>query len=144
MVVAAAIGIGRVLGQKSRAVTWFLGGFGVAMIAAAVFPADPVDGFPPGTPEGIPTSISTTGLIHFVAGALGFVFLAISCFSAARAMSRRHVSPLARLSMFSGVAVVLGFFGGIALPLGVLGIWFAVVVGWAWLTVTSLRLKRLA
>jgi hypothetical protein len=46
--------------------------------------------------------------------------------------------------MFSGVAVVLGFFGGIALPLGVLGIWFAVVVGWAWLTVTSLRLKRLA
>jgi hypothetical protein len=26
----------------------------------------------------------------------------------------------------------------------VLGIWFAVIVGWAWLTVLSLGLKRLA
>ena len=52
MVLAAAAGFGRVLGPKSRGVTWSLGAFGVAMIVAAVFPADPVDGFPPGTPEG--------------------------------------------------------------------------------------------
>ena len=144
MVLAAAVGFGRVLGPKSRAVTWFLGGFGMTMIVAAMFPADPVDGFPPGTPEGFPTSISTTGLVHFVAGALGFTFLAISCFFAARAMSRRNVSSLARLSLLSGLAVVLGFFGGIVLPVGILGIWFAVLVGWAWLAVMSLRLKRLA
>jgi len=119
---------------------WFLGGFGVSMIVASIFPADPVDGFPPGTPLGPPTSISTTGLVHFIAGALGFAFLAISCFFAARAM--RNVSPLALLSLISGFAVVLGFFGGIVLPMGVVGIWFAVVVGWAWLTVISLRLNR--
>ena len=71
MVLAAAAGFGRVLGPKSRTVTWSLGGFGVALIVAAMFPADPVDGFPPGTPEGFPTSISSTGLVHFVAGALG-------------------------------------------------------------------------
>jgi Protein of unknown function (DUF998) len=144
MVLAAAVGFRRVLGPKSRAVTWFLGGFGVAMILAAIFPADPVDGFPPGTPEGFPTSISTTGLLHFVAGALGFTFLAISCFAAARATSRRHLSSLARLSLFSGLAIVLGFFGGFALPVGILGIWFAVLVGWAWLAVLSLGLNRLA
>jgi Protein of unknown function (DUF998) len=144
MVVAAAAGFGRVLGPKSHGVTWFLGGFGVAMIMAAVFPADPVDGFPPGTPEGFPTSISTAGLIHFIAGALGFLCLAISCFFAARAMSRRHLPSLARISLLSGLAVVLGFFGGIALPIGIFGIWLAVVVGWAWLTVMSLSLPRVA
>lgn len=143
MVLAAAVGFGRVLGPKSRTVTWFLGGFGVAMIVAAMFPADPVDGFPPGTPKGAPTSISTTGLVHFVAGSLGFTFLAISCFFAAWAMWRRNVSSLPLLSLLSGFAVMFGFFGGMVLPMGVLGIWFAVVVGWAWLTVMSLRLNRL-
>ena len=144
MVLAAAVGFRRVLGPKPRAVTWFLGGFGVAMIVAAVFPADPVDGFPPGTPEGFPTSITTTGLVHFAAGALGFTFLALSCFFAAWAMSRRHVPSLAWLSLLSGLAVVLGFFGGMVSPIGILGIWFAVVMGWVWLAVMSLRLSRLA
>lgn len=143
MVLAVAVGFGRVVGPTSRAVTWFLGGYGVSMIAASMFPADPVDGFPPGTPLGPPTSISTTGLIHFIAGALGFTFLAVSCFVAARAMRRRNASSLALLSLLSGFAVVLGFFGGIFLPVGVWGIWFAVVVGWGWLTIMSLRLNRL-
>ena len=143
MVVAAAMGLGRVLGQKSRLVTWFLGSFGVSMLVAAIFRADPVDGFPPGTPKGFPTSISATGLVHFAAGALGFTFLAISCFFAARALSRRN-SMLALISLVSGLAVVLGFFGGLVLPLGILGIWIAVVVGWAWLSIMSFRLNRLA
>jgi hypothetical protein len=140
MVIAAAVGFGRALGPKSRGMTWFLAGFGAAMIMAAIFPADPIDGFPPGAPKGPPTSISTTGLIHFIVGALGFTFLAISCFFAAWVMWRRQVSSLALLSLFSGVAIVLGFFGGIALPMGVLGIWLAVVAGWAWLALMSLRL----
>lgn len=144
MVVAAAVGFRRVLGPKSRAVTWFLGGYGVAMILAAMFPADPMDGFPPGTPEGFPTSISTTGLIHFIAGALAFTCLAISALAAAWTMRRRGVPSLALLSLFSGLAVLLGFFSGTALPIGVAGIWFAVVVGWTWLTVMSLRLNRVA
>ncbi len=144
MVLAAAVGFGRVLGPKSRTVTWFLGGYGVAMIVAAMFPTDPVDGFPPGTPLGAPTSISTSALVHLISGALGFTFLAISCFFAARAMRRRNVSSLALLSLLSGLAVVLGFFCGVAVPkIGVLGIWFAVVAGWVWLTIMSLRLNRL-
>lgn len=144
MVLAAAAGFRRVLGTKSRGVTWCLGAFGLAMIVAALFPADPVDGFPPGTPEGFPTSISTTGLVHFIAGALGFTFLATSCFFASWAMWRRRVPALAGLSLLSGLAVALGFFGGMVLPIGILGIWFAVVVGWVWLGVMSYRLNRLA
>jgi hypothetical protein len=142
LVLAAAAGFRRALGPKSRGVTWFLGLYGVAMIAAAVFPADPVDGFPPGTPLGFPTSISTTGLIHFISGALAFTFLAVSGFCAAWTMWRRGMSSLAILSLVSGLIVVLGFFGGIVLPVGILGIWAAVVVGWVWLMVMSMWMMR--
>ncbi len=82
--------------RGSRAsLTWFLAGFGLCMIVAAIFPSDPMDGFPPGTPEGPPTSISTTGLVHFASGALGFACLAISCFIAARTMWRRRAPSFA-------------------------------------------------
>jgi hypothetical protein len=143
MVLAAAVGFRRIPERLPRGMTYFLGAFGVAMIVAAVFPADPVDGFPPGTPKGPPTSITTTGLVHFAAGGLGFLSLGISCLIAAWAMWRRKVSYLALISLFSGLAVLVGFFGGIMSPIGVAGIWFAVVVGWAWLAILSLRLNTL-
>jgi hypothetical protein len=147
MVLAAAVGFGRVLGPKSRGVRWSLMIFGASMLVAAVFRADPVDGFPVGTPAGPPTTISTMGLVHFGAGTLGFTALAVSCFFAASAMSRRKTPSMARLSFLSGFAVVVGFFGGFLIPgisVGTLGIWFAVVVGWAWLAVLSLHLYRVA
>ena len=142
MVVAAAVGIRRAIGPTSRATSVFLGIFGASMVAAAVFRADPMDGFPVGTPNGPPTSISTFGMLHFVAGGLGFISLAVSCFFAARAMSRRGERSLSRLSLLSGLVIVAGFFGGMAIPNSspVLGIWIAVVVGWAWLAVLSRRL----
>jgi len=144
MVIAAAVGIRRVLGSSSRAVSWFLGAFGASMIAAAVFWADPMDGFPIGTPIGPPKSISTSGLLHFAAGGLGFVSLAVSCLFAARAMSRRNTRSLARASLISGLVILAGFFGGMAIPHSspVLGIWIAVVVGWAWLSAMSRHLDR--
>jgi Protein of unknown function (DUF998) len=139
MVLAAVAGFRRLPAPARGAWTWFLGAYGMGMILAAVFPADAVDGFPPGTPAGSPSSISTTGLIHFIVGALTFTSLGISGLCAAWAM-RRWSASLAGLSLFSGVSVLGGFFGGIALPIGVAGIWFAVVVGWLWLMVLSLRL----
>ena len=142
MVVAAAVGLRRAL-APALAPAWFLGAFGVGMLLAAVFPADPVDGFPPGTPPGFPASMSTAGLLHFVAGALGFTCLAISCLLSTRALSRRGDRGLARLSAAAGIVVLAGFFAGPAMPsveLMTLGIWIAVLAGWAWLTTVSLRL----
>ena len=144
MVLAAAAGFARTLWPKSRTLPWLLAGYGLSILVAAVFPADPVDGFPPGTPEGFPTSISPQGLMHFAAGALGFLCLALSGFAAAWAMRRQGAALLALLSLFSGLAVVLGFASGIVFPPGIVGIWIAVVVGWIWLAVMSLGLKRLA
>src|SRR5207247_1906932 len=70
--VAAAIGMRRAL-RTSRGSTWgpiLIGLLGVGMILAAIFTADPVDGFPLGTPLGPPTTITTIGLLHFVTALL--------------------------------------------------------------------------
>ena len=143
LVLAAAIGFRRALAPKSRALSVFLGAYGASMLAAAVFRADPMDGFPVGTPLGPPTSMSTFGLLHFAVGGLGFVCLAVSCFLAARALSHSNSRTLARLSVLCDVIVLLGFFGTMAIPNAspVLGIWIAVVVVWAWLSVLSRHLS---
>ncbi len=139
LVIAAATGLRRVLGHGSRGLTWCLSGYGAAMSAAAIFTADPVDGFPPGTPLGMPTSVSTTGWLHFVSGAMAFLCLALSGFFGALTFRRRHMASLAALSLVSGLVVFFGFFGGIVL--GVIGIWAAVVIGWAWLSIVSMTLS---
>ncbi len=141
LVLAAAVGLARVLQPNGRWTSLFLGAYGLSMLVAALFPADPVDGFPVGTPLGPPTTITPVGLTHFAAGTLGFVALAISCFCAARALSRQGHSGLARLSLASGVIILAGFFGGFFLPSPVIGIWVTVVVGWAWLSLISARLR---
>jgi hypothetical protein len=135
-----------VLGRKARAMSGFLGAFAASMIVAAVFHADPMDGFPVGTPLGPPTSLSTSGTVHLAVGALGFVCLAISCFLAGRVLSRQGLRSLARLSLACGLIIVLGFFGGAVVPNSspVLGIWIAVVAGWAWLSILSGHFFRLA
>jgi hypothetical protein len=145
MVIAAAIGIARVL--QSRAAGWLLGCFGAGMIVSAIFKTDPVDGFPPGTPPGVPDTISTSALIHLAGGGIGFLTLAAACFVVARAMSRRNQSSMARLSFICGVLILVGFFTPVAIPngsAGTAGIWLTVVVGWAWLAVVSTQLLRQA
>ena len=144
MVIAAAAGFARALRPQSRLGSWFLGAYGASMLSAAVFRADPVDGFPVGTPEGYPTTMSTSGLLHFVSGGVGFLMLAVSCFVVAVALSRRKDPWMARLSLLSGVVIVVGFFGPmfVATSVGIAGIWVSVVVGWAWLALTSVHLRR--
>lgn len=145
MVIAAAIGIARVVGRSGRGTTVALSLYGMSMLGASIFRADPVDGFPVGTPLGFPTSISTAGLMHFVCGTIGFVSLGVSGLLAARLLSRRAERVLARLSLISGLVVLFGFFGGAALgPAGILGIWISVVTGWAWLAVLSRHLYRVS
>jgi hypothetical protein len=147
MVIAAAVGFWRLPAPRLRAASWFLGAYGAFVFAGGIFRADPMDGFPAGTPLGPPTTMTTMGMLHFVVGALAFVCFAISGFCAVRPLSRRNEKFLARLSLFSGLSILVGFFGGFFIPVltsPTAGVWFAVVVGWAWLSVLSLRLYRLA
>lgn len=146
MVVAAAIGFQKALRPQSRIAGWVLSLFGIGMLVGAVFPADPVDGFPLGTPEGPPTTISTPGAIHFLGGALGFLALAVSCFVVGVALFRRRNRGMAALSFVAGASVMAGFAMPALLPATgpVAGIWFSVIVGWSWLAVTSVHLNGAA
>jgi hypothetical protein len=144
MVIAAAVGVARVVGRGARATAWAIGTYGVGVVLAAILRADPVDGFPLGTPLGPPTSITTVGLLHFVVSALAFTCFGVSALLAARLLGRRGERALSRFSLASGLVMLVGFFGGFALPSPVVGIWVSVVVGWAWLAVLSLHFYRVS
>ena len=140
LVLAAFAGIARVDAQRSRGMRGALIVYALGMIAAAFFPTDPIDGFPPGTPLGVPTTMSTTGVVHLIAGAVTFIAMAVACWAGARTMSKRGERGLSRFSLLAGFVVFLGFFGGAAFSSsvgGVAGIWLAVVTGWTWLAIVS-------
>jgi len=143
LILGAALGIGRSLRRESRAAGWILFVFGLGVLLSAVFPADPMDGFPPGTPEGAPEPMTTSGTLHFVVGGIGFLALAISGFVVGRALLKRDERGLAWFSFATGAIVILGFMIGGALPASVAtaGVWASVVVGFGWLTLLCVHLR---
>jgi hypothetical protein len=109
LVVAAAIGVRRVL-RGGRAGTWgpiLLAAYGLGMIGAGIFRADPGAGFPPGTPGA--TTISTAGLLHFIVAAVGFYALIAACFVFARRFAAQGRRGWMAYSIFSGVFFLVAF-----------------------------------
>jgi hypothetical protein len=139
MTVAAAIGIRRAL----RGGPWgprLIAGYGVGLVLAGVFTADPANGFPVGTPPGAHT-MTWHSLLHLVAGGLGFLCLVAACF----VLARRFPRGPAVYSRTTGVVFLLSFLGiasGSNSAAVVLGFWLGIIVAWAWLAVVSLRLYR--
>lgn len=133
MTLAAAVGITRAGGGR-----WagrLVGGYGVGLVLAGVFTADPVDGFPPGSHA---AGVSWHGMLHLVAAAAGFLCLVAACFAVARRFWPWY-------SRATGVLFLLGFLGvasGSGSALVVLGFWLAVVIAWAWLAAVCVRLYR--
>ena len=146
MVLAAAIGFVRLLPRRRNA--WagvFLGLYGVSLIAAAIFPPDPMGGFPPGGTDA--TTASMSGLLHLMAGAIGFVSLAVAAVVVGIWFRRERRRGAATTSFVAAAVIVLGFVGGAALamvPAGVGLLWLAVLAGWAWLAIASLTAYRMA
>ncbi|MEU2612480.1 DUF998 domain-containing protein [Micromonospora sp. NPDC007271] len=123
---------------------WLLGQYGLGLVLAGIFAADPLDGFPAGTPRG-PGEVSWHGVAHLGAGAVAFTALVAACLIATRRFARRGERGWAAYSgitgAFFGVAwVALMASGGQAAALVVFAV--AVAAGWAWLSVTLLRAVR--
>jgi heme A synthase len=117
--------------------------YGVGLVGAGVFVADPMNGFPPGTPDGPPAVVTVGGIGHLVVGGIGFLALVVACFVLARAYRARPA--MAWSSRVAGVVFLLGFLGiasGSASPAVVLGFWVGLLVVWAWLAAVSLDLYR--
>lgn len=73
-----AVGLRRALGT-SRGGTWgprLFGFYGLVMVAAGIFTVDPMYGFPPGAPEGLPDTLTWHAQIHnftFIFAFLGLI-----------------------------------------------------------------------
>ena len=86
LAIVGAAGMRRVL-RGSRGGTWgplLIGVYGVGLIGAGFFRADPVLGFPPGLPASAYDTVSWQGIMHFISGGIGFLALIAACFVLAR------------------------------------------------------------
>jgi hypothetical protein len=113
--------------------------YGLGLVVAGIFRADPADGFPRGTPPGTPDTVSAHAIVHFATGGIGFLALIIACFLTAGYYKREQRRRLAAYSRFTGFAFLAGFAGNHALNVA-----FAVSVVIAWTWVSAVAIERLA
>ncbi len=149
LTIAGAIGMRRAL-RGSLGGTWgplLIGVYGVGLIGAGIFVADPMNGFPPGTPVG-PNVISWHGILHLISGAIGFLGLIAACFVFARRFAALGPRGWAAYSVATGVIFFAAFFGiatgsqqgGTTLVVVTVAFTIAVVLAWAWLTALAAQL----
>ena len=142
MVIAAAVGFARAInGAPGRAVPALLGVFGVALIGGGIFAPDPMGGFP----ARLEQTVSVSGILHLVFGAVGFLCLGVAAIVFAGWLRRRGAVRGRWLSVLAGVLVIVGFVGGGALgtsTAGVVLLWIAVLSGFAWLAAASVAAYR--
>ncbi len=146
MLVAFAVGLARAT-RPGTGATWAprLGAmFGIGMIAAGVFRADPAAGFPVGTPAG-PGVVTTSGMIHLGASGFGFVAVAIAGFVLARRYTAEDRPRLAVFSRITGAAFLTGFAavastGGSVV--GNLAFTAAVILVFTWLAIVAAERYR--
>jgi|tagenome__1003787_1003787.scaffolds.fasta_scaffold20719544_1 hypothetical membrane protein len=147
MVVAAAVGFRHALGD-GRASRWaprLLAVYGVALVAAGAFRADPMNGFPVGTPDGPPAHPTLSGTLHMVAGGVGFLALVAATWLLAGRFRHEGRRRQAALTRATGIAFLVAFAGiasGATSPVVNLAFTAAVVLTWAWLSLTSLQQYR--
>jgi hypothetical protein len=146
LTIVAAVGIRRVL-RGAPGGTWaprMISLYGVGLIAAGMFRADPSFGFPPGTPDGRGT-VTWHGMLHLISGSVGFIGFIAACLVMARRFAIVGRSDWALYSRVTGVFFLAAFIG-IASGAGnaLINITFtvAIAVGWLWLCATTLHLRR--
>jgi Protein of unknown function (DUF998) len=146
MTVAAAVGLRRAVtaGRGRRWAPLLITVYGVSMVGAGLFTADPAQGFPVGTPQ--VTAVSWHGMAHFVVGGIGFLCLIAACLVLGSRFAVAGQTALAWFSRVTGI-VFLGAFAGIAsgshgpTTLAFVG---AVLLVWAWLATVCVHFYRSA
>jgi hypothetical protein len=144
LVIAGALGMRRVL-QGSQGGTWgpfLISIYGLGLIGAGFFTADPMNGFPPGTPAGA-QAISAHGLLHLVTGGIGFLALIAACFVFARRFAVLKQSGWSAYSVATGVIFLVSFLGiasGSSQAPIVVGFWIGVILTFAWISIMAARL----
>jgi hypothetical protein len=153
LVIAAAVGLRR-WAQGDRRLSrgaLLLGIYGLGVLGGGLFATDPALGFPPGTPDTYPQTMSWHGLLHFIFGQIGFLALIAACFVYARYFAASGLRGWAAFSALTGGVFLFAIIGGVALSagenaaLGLLALYVAVALAWLWLSAISYHLRsRLA
>ena len=137
---AFAVGLSRVLvsGPGHRWAPRLLLVYGVGLVVGGLFRPDPALGYPVGTPDEVPDSISWHGWLHAVAPPLAFTALVAAAVVLARRDRFLGRRGWARYSAFTAAAALLVT----AWPHPDSLSWrlaIGVVIGFAWLTALALR-----
>ena len=147
MVIACAVGVRRAL-AGGRGATWgpiLLAVYGLGLIGAGFFVADPMNGFPAGAPAGRPDTVSVHGLLHIASAGIGFIGLVSACFVIARRYASEGRRARMWFSIVTGVVFLVGF-GAIASGSSsaavVIGFWAALILAWTWIALLSVQLYR--
>jgi hypothetical protein len=129
--------------HPGRAGTWgplLIGGYGLGLMAAGVFLADPANGFPPGVPAA--TALSWHAAMHDLAGSFVFAMLAAALGVFARYFLERKERWWACYCLSSAVLLILFFFStgspSAALTAGFLRL--GTLVGWMAASLIAIKL----
>jgi hypothetical protein len=148
MTVAFAVGLRRTLG-RGRGGTWaprLIGAYGLGLIGAGAFRADPALGFPPGTAADA-HQVSWHGIAHFICGGTGFICLIAACLVLGRRFSAEASRGWATFSRVTGVVFLAGFLG---IAAGTGSVWTnlafigAAVLAWVWISALAAHCYRRA
>jgi hypothetical membrane protein len=116
---------------------------GLGMIAAGIFVMDPGDGFPVGTPAGLPATLSWHSYGHMAAGTVTFASLIAACYVLGHHFSRAGDRRSAVASRVAGAALLLGngwaMSGGRA---GSLTLAIGAITAMLWISVVAARRYR--
>jgi len=146
LILAFAVGLRRALRPSGS--VWgaaLVGLAGIGLIGAGIFVADPLNGYPPGTPL-IPTERTIHGILHDLFGIPFFLGLPITGFVFARRFARggkrgwAAYSAISSLAMFAVFVLArLSLRPGFEDMAGLFGLFqrITVTMGWAWLTLLA-------
>jgi hypothetical protein len=147
LVIAGAVGMRRALPSDRVSVWWasLVGVYGVGLVAAGVFVADPANGFPVGASAPPAGSMSPSGAAHFVAGGVAFAALVAagfvgsrSFFAAGRPGWGAASAAIAAVFLVTWMAMI-----GTGAVAAIANVAFAaaIALAWAWLSAVTLRLR---
>jgi hypothetical protein len=139
---AFAAGLVRVLrsGPGRRGVPALLSLYGAGLVLGGIFTADPALGFPPGAPQGIPSTLSAHGAVHAFAPMLAFLSLIVAALVVARRLwwqGRRGHAVASALVGFVCFVLSVPIGGGSSVRL-----YLAITIAFAWMTAYALFVLR--
>ena len=142
LIIAAALGMRQALRSRPGG-SWapsLIALYGLGLLGAAIFSADPSYGFPPGSPPGPANTLSAHGLLHFATSGIGFFALIGACFVFARRFAWLKEPVWMLYSLLTGLIFLIAFVGtasGAAITIFIPALWVANFLAWLWLSLVS-------